>query len=36
MYSLPTSVPFKIKLSKEDSGLAEKDYTFFFAHFNEK
>lgn len=29
------SLPFKIKLSKEDSGLAEKDYNFF-AHFNEK
>lgn len=35
MFSLPTSVPFKIKLSKEDSGFAEKYYTIF-AHFNEK
>lgn len=35
MFPLPTNLPFKIKLSKEDSGLAEKGKVNSFVHFNE-
>lgn len=35
MFPLPTSSPLKIKLSEEDSGLAEKGEVSSFVDFNE-
>lgn len=34
-FPLPTSLPLKIKLSKEDSGFAEKGEINSFVDFNE-